>query len=318
MLVIAALLLLALAAVFLRPHRSEVLPAPLPVVSVAAPEITLSGTIQAAHVVNVPVPVDGAVDQFMADVGQHVLEGQVLARIKNPRFAAALQIAKLNVEQAQNHLNQLESALIAAQLEVSRCEADAMRVKSDLEQAEKAFERQQAMFREGVTPRLAYEKTEREYNSLKAAAQNLAATAKNATDRVDSSTKDLDPARKALAQKTSDLEDAEAGMAVGEVTSPADGVVIERRGKLLQPVTPAISDLFQIAGDPPALEVVAVIQSQMAARIQPGRTVEIEIASVPGPTVGTVRELKSGQVFIDIPNPSPALARDMAVQIRIK
>jgi multidrug resistance efflux pump len=319
MLVTAAMVLLALAAVgFFRFHRSKVPPAPLPVASVVAPEITLTGTIQDAHVVNVPVPVDGAVDQFVANVGQHVSEGQVLARIRNPRFAAALQMAKLDAEQAQNHLSQLESALIAARLEVSRSEADAMRVKSDLDQAEKAFDRQQTMFREGVTPRLAYEKAEREYNSLNAAAQNLATTAKNAADRVDSTTKELDPARKALAQKTSDLEDAEAEMAVGEVNSPADGVVIQRRGKLGQPVTPAISDLLQIAVDPPVLEVVAGIQSQMAARIHPGQTVEIEIASVPSPTAGTVRELKSGQVFIDIPNPSPGIARGMAVHIKIK
>ena len=319
MLVIAAMVLLALAAVgFFRPRRSEAPPAPLSVVSVAAPEITLTGTVQATHVVNVPVPVDGIVDQFMADVGQHVSEGQVLARIRNPRFAAALQMAKLDAEQAQNHLSQLESALIAARLEVSRSEADAMRVKSDLAQAEKAFERQQTMFQEGVTPRLAYEKAEREYNSLKAAAQNLAATAKNTADRVDSTTKELDPARKALAQKTSDLADAEAEMAVGEVNSPADGMVIERRGKLGQSVTPAISDLFQIAVDPPVLEVVAGIQSQMAARIHQGQTVEIEIASVPSPTAGTIRELKAGQVFIDIPNPSPTVARGMEVRIRIK
>lgn len=319
MLVIAAMVLLALAAVGIFTfHRSEAPPAPLPVASVAAPEITLTGTIQAAHVVNVPVPVDGAVDQFMANVGQHVSEGQVLARIRNPRFAAALQMAKLDAEQAQNHLSQLESALIAARLEVSRSEADAMHTKSDLDQAEKAFERQQTMFRDGVTPRLAYQKAEREYESLKAAAQNLATTAKKAADRVDSTTKELDPARRAVAQKTSDLEDAEAEMAVGEVNSPAEGVVIERRGKLGQPVATTISDLFQIAVDPPVLEVVAGVQSQMAGRIHLGQAVEIAIASVQSPMAGTVRELKSGQVFIDIPNLSPGVARGMAIHIRIK
>jgi len=162
----------------------------------------VTGIIQPVQVVNTPVPVDGTVEQFMADVGQHVSEGEVLARIRNPKRAAAQQMAKLDAEQAQNRLSQLESALLAARLEVSRSEADAMRIKSDLNQAEKTFERQKTMFQEGVTPRLAYEKAEHEYNSLKTAAQNLAATAKNAADRVDSTTKELEPARKALAQKT--------------------------------------------------------------------------------------------------------------------
>jgi hypothetical protein len=66
MLAIAAMVLLAFAAVgFFRFRRVEAPPVPRCVVSVAAPEITLIGTVQAAHVVNVPVPVDGALDHFM-------------------------------------------------------------------------------------------------------------------------------------------------------------------------------------------------------------------------------------------------------------
>ena len=66
-------------------------------------------------------------------------------------------------------------------------------------------------------------------------------------------------------------------MAAGEVNSPADGVVIARRGKLGQPVTTAISDLFQIAADPLTLEVVAAVEPQAAARIQSGQSAVIEL-----------------------------------------
>jgi len=317
MLAIAGVVALGLVAGgFVAFRRSPIAPALRRTVPVAPAEITLTGTIQAAHVINVPVPVDGTIDQFMADVGQHVTEGEVLARIRNPKRAAGQQVAKLEAEQAQNHLSQLESALIAARLEVSRSEADATRIELDLTQAEKTFERQKTMFQEGVTPRLAYEKAEHEYNSLKAAAQNLAEIAKNAADRVDSTTKELEPARKVLAQKTSELEDAGAEAAVGEVNSPTDGVVIARRGRLGQPVTPALTDLFQIAVDPLVLEAVANVEPQ--ARIQPGQAAALLIAGAGNPMTGTVREMKSGQVFIDIQNPSPLVQRGMAVQIKIK
>jgi multidrug resistance efflux pump len=321
--VLAIAVMLALAAVgFFAVRHSQathVKAVPVPPPALAAPsEIMLTGTIEAAQVVNVPVPIDGTIEQFMADAEQHVSEGEVLARIRNPRLVAAEQTAKLDAEQAQNRLSQLESALIAARLEVSRSEADAIRVKSQLEQAEKTFERQETMFREGVTPRLAYEKAEHEYNSLKTEAQNLAQTSKKAADRVDSATIELEPARKALAEKTSQLEDAEAEMAVGEVNSPADGVVIRRRGKQGQPVTPAMSDMFEIAVDPQALQAVAAIQPQSALRIQPGQTAELQIASAPSPIAGTVSQVKSGQVFIDIKNPLPAITRGMTVQVKIK
>lgn len=319
MLAIAGVVALGFAAGgFVAFHRSRVAPAPQRTIPVAPAEITLTGTIQPAQVMNVSVPVDGTIDQFMAAVGQHVSEGQVLARIRNAKRAAAQQIAKQDVEQVQSRLSQLESALIAARLEVSRSEADAMRIKSNLAQAEKTFDRQKTMFQEGVTPRMAYEKAEHEYNSLKAAAESLAEIAKNAADRVDLTTKELEPARKELAQKNADLEDAEAEAAVGEVNSPADGVVIERRGRLGQPVTVAVTDLFQIAVDPLVLEAVAAIQPQITARIQPGQVVAMLIAGSGNPITGTVRELKSGQVFIDIKNPPAAMTRGMTVQIKIK
>jgi multidrug resistance efflux pump len=318
---VVAVLAAAAGGFFLRSRspaaHAKVLPLPLPAIPVTA-ELTLAGTIQPAQVVNVPVPVDGTIEQFMASTGQHVSEGEVLARIKNPRLASAQQTAQLDAEQALNHLKQLESGLIAARLEVSRSEADAMRIQLELDKTEKTFERQQLMFREGVTPRLAYEKAEREYNSLKAEALNLSETAKKAGERVNSITAELDPARKELAQKTTDFEDAEAAAAVGEVNSSADGVVIARRGKMGERVTPAMSDLFQIAGDPPVLEAVARLDPEVAARVHPGQPVVIQIASVPTPATGTVRELKSGQVFVELTNPSPEVRVGIAVQIKIK
>jgi HlyD family secretion protein len=277
-------------------------------------EITLTGTVQAAHVVDVPVPVDGTVEQFLAEVGQHVSEGEVLARIKNPRLSAAQQLAKLNAEQAQNRLNQLEAALIAARLEVSRSEADASRVKSAVDQSEKAFERQQMMFREGVAPRLAYEKAEQEYKGWQVESQKLAETAKRAAEQVESTTKELEPARTAIAQSTSELEDAEAEMAAGEVNALADGVVIARRGKVGRQVTTATSDLFRIAADPQILEVVA----NTTARIKPGQSAAIQFGNVAGPITGTVREVKSGQVFLDIANPPPIVAPGMSVRVKIQ
>jgi HlyD family secretion protein len=295
-------------------------PAPLPIqMAAAAPaapaatEITLSGVVQPIQMVNVPAPLDGTIDQFMAAAGQHVSSGEVLARIRNPRLGADREAARLDAEQARNHLSQLESALIGARLEVSRSDADAIRVKSQVEQAEQTYQRQETMFREGVTPRLTFEKAEHEYNSLKTESQNLAAASAKAAAQVDTITNELGPARKALAQKTSDFEDAEAAAAVGEVNSPADGIVLARRGRPGENVTPAMGDLFQIAVDPVVLEVVASADVQAAARIRPGQPVAIQPA-----LTGTVREVKSGQVFIDFRNPPAAIKIGTTVQIKIK
>lgn len=319
---VGALALALATAMFLgyrRPQRGKSTPTTAPQSAgppSAAPkveEITLTGTIQPVQVVNVPAPVEGMIDEFMADAGQHVSAGQVLARIKNLKLTADLAAAQLDAEQARNHLSQLESALIAARLEVSRSEADAIRVKAEVDLAEKTFERQQSMFREGVTPRLTFEKAEQEYKALKAQSQNLEEASRKAAEQVDSITKQLDPARKTVAQKISDFEDAEAAAAVGEVNSPADGLVIARRGKPGEPVTRAMSDLFQIAVDPLVVQAVASIDPRAALRVKLGEPVAVD----PGGT-GKVREMNAGQVFIDLANRAPETKLGATVQIRIK
>lgn len=318
----AVIVMLAIAAAFYL-YRSSSAPHPK---IVAAPqtaqhvpaEITLAGKIQAVKVVDVPTPVDGVIDQFLANVGQAVSEGELLARIHSPKLAAAQQAAQLDAQRTQSLVSELEAALMAARLEVSRSEADAMRTKLELERAEKEYTRQQMLIREGVTPRLVYEKAEQDYTALKAQSQRLADVSKQAAERAASLVQEVESARRAFDQKRSELEETEAELAAGEVNSPVDGVVVARHGQAGEIVTRAVTDLFQIAVDLTALEVVASVEPQVAERIHAGQPAAIEIPGVPGTFPATVREVKSGQVLVDFISSSPTVRPGMAAQVRIK
>src|ERR1700730_889579 len=100
-------LVAAIAAAFFltrtRPHAVSTQPAQAPTVSTPAPvpttpEVTVSGQVQAANAVNVPAPVDGTIEDLMANVGDVVIEGKLLARIKNPKLASAESTAQSEAE----------------------------------------------------------------------------------------------------------------------------------------------------------------------------------------------------------------------------
>src|SRR5260370_16972041 len=128
-------------------------PSPPPVVATLPPEISITGKIEATKVVSVPVPVDGIIEQFVADVDDDVVPGDVLARIKNSKIAAAQQKTEEVAGRARIRVETLETALISAELEASRSEADAARPTLQFEKAEKTYEREQKLMREGITPR---------------------------------------------------------------------------------------------------------------------------------------------------------------------
>jgi multidrug resistance efflux pump len=293
-------------------------PAPTKPVAVAPPsEIIFTGKIQATKVVSVPVPVDGTIEQLVADVDDDVVAGDVLARIKSPKIAAQQKTEDV-AGRARNRVEALETALITAELEASRSEADATRAKLEFEKAEKTFEHEQLLMNQGITPRLVYEKAQQEYNTLKAQTQELSETAKKAAERMTSLKAELETARKAAEQKANDSENAQSTIIAGEVRSPVEGVVIARRGKQGDPVTRKIKDFFQIAVNLAALQAVIAPQPQELQRIRAGQTAAIEIADTPGSTPGKVREIKAGQVFIDFTSPSLSTRPGMNAQVKIK
>ena len=316
----------AAAALFLsrsKPQAAPPPPAQAPQVSAPAPtpeplEITVSGQVQAAKTVNVSATVDGTIQELMADVGDVVIEGKLLARIKNPKLAAGEEIIQSETERARNRINELEAALIGARLEVSRSAADQTRTKLELEKAEKEYQKQQFMFRQGITARLVFEKSQQEYNALKTDAERLDEASKNAVNRVSSLTDELQAAHKDLDQKKAALDEAHAESGAGDVRSPAEGIIVARCCQVGESVTAASTNLFQIAGDLTALQVTAAADSATIEKIHPGQPAAIEIANVPGTIAGKVREVKPDNVTIDFASPSPAVRPGMTARVKIK
>ena len=320
MVVAGASILVIAVATFFTFRRSHTTPPKVvpPVQAVAPPpapaEISLTGKIQATKVVNVAPPVDGTIEQFVTDVGDDVTEGEVLARIKNIKLENAQEKQQLDVERAQNQVSGLEAAVRNARLEVSRSEADAARSKGEFERAEKEYAKQQMMIREGVTPRLVFEKAQQDYNRLKVESDSMADVAAKAAERVAALTRELESARKNFTQRQMALEQSGGEEATGEVYAPADGVVIARRGQQGEQVTRKMADLFQIAVELNALEVAVPADT---SQIRVGQAAVIEVKDVPGTITGKVREIKASQAFVAFTNTSAAVRPGMTAQVRI-
>lgn len=292
-----------------------------PTASSAIPsEIRLAGTIRARQVVPVAAPIDGILEQFMVEPGQEVFEGQLLARIRNAGLDAAQQAAQSDLERVEGRVRGLESSLIAARLEASRARAEAERVRDEYEKARRTFERQQFLFREGATPRLVFERAQKEFEAAREQMESVESLARVAEDRVASLNKELDGARVLLEEKRQALEEARQNLAATEVHSPVDGVLLSRSKQVGDAVGPHVRDLFQIAVDLSLLEVVLEPEPPLLERIRPGQPALVEILE--GPASGLLGRVlaveKNGQVVVEFGNPSPAVKPGMSAHVRIR
>lgn len=299
--------------------REKPAPAATAAASEAPPsELTVPGVIRARHVVLVGAPIDGTLEAMDLLDGQEVFEGQLLARVRSQRLDVELEEAKLEAERLQERVNSLDSQLIAARLEASRAEADAARARAALAIAEKDYLRQKTLLAEGATPRLTYEKAEREYQALKSEAEALAGMAQTTQARLEVTQKNLDEARRLLAEKERDLETVESRIQEGAIHSPVDGVLLSHRAGPGDEVTAEMKDLFQIAVSLAELNFVAPITPDQEKRVQAGQPVIIQIAELGGlPAEGVIKSASKGELVVEFTSPGAAVRPGLSAQARV-
>jgi multidrug resistance efflux pump len=289
-------------------QRSE--PAP------AEPAADLPGRIQPKTVVAVAAPLEGTIEAFYVEPGQPVIQGQLLGRIRSPKMEAAEQQARLDLDTAQARAASLSNDQLAAKLEVSRAAAEQSRARADVDRLDKAYERQKGLWAAGATPRLTFEKAEKDAKDARTQLETLDTVAKVAAGHIEQVTHDLESVSQTVTEKTAALDRAKADLNAGELHSPADGILLARHGDIGQPVNPSTQDLLQIATDLTMLQVTVTPLPDVLPRVQPGQSAVVRLAD--GEYNGTVREIRGADVVIDFTVPTALTRLDMAAQVRIK
>jgi multidrug resistance efflux pump len=299
-----------------KPKPVHVTAAPPPVI---ATEANLTGRVAPRIVVSVSAPMEGAIEAYFLDVNQPVYKDQLLGRIHNPQAGTAVEQAQLALDTAQTRVTTLTGQQLAAKLEVSRAEADQSRARSDLERLEKNYQKQKGLWDAGATPRLTFEKAEKDYNQAKEAIEKQSGAAGDAEARAKQMTADLDAANAAVEKATAALEHAKADLSNGEIHSPADGIIVARKGAPNDPVDLTTADLFQIATDLTQLQITLTPTPAELAHIHAGQPAAIRVPELsPDEIPGIVRGVSASQITVEFTSPSAATKLDLAAQVKIK
>jgi HlyD family secretion protein len=282
-------------------------------------DINLQGKIRPQQVVSVIAPLEGIIGAFFVEIGQEVFEGQLLARITNEGLEEGQQAARRDYEGAQSRVNSLESEIIAARLEASRAQADESRARGEFERLDRLYQRQKMLFAEGATPKLAYEKAGRDFETAQSEFRNLQDVSANAEARVNEILKRLDAEKKTLLEKSGELDSAKSRTGATEVVSPVQGMVVARNGDVGQATAPDKGDLLQIATHLSELEVALDPDPPTLQRIRPGQAALIVLADQAGEGIaGSVKGVQGNQAIVAFTSPNPAVKPGMTAQVRIR
>ncbi len=236
--------------------------------------ISATGTVEPEEVIDVGAQVAGQILSFGQDVNGHIVDygsqvaaGTVLARIDDSLYAS----------EAANALAQVQ----AAQAGVQRAEADLEQFKAKLNQTERDWRRAEKI---GPSEALAQASFDAYRSAYEAAKANVAVGQAAILQ-----------ARAGLAQAQAVQSRAKRNLSYCTITSPVNGVIIDRRVNIGQTVVASLNapSLFLIAKDLTRMQVWVAVNEADIGKIHPGQPVTFSVDAFPGETFrGTVGKVR--------------------------
>ena len=225
--------------------------------------ISASGTVEPEELVNVGAQVSGKIMSFgndadgkLVDYGSRVTAGMLLATIDEVLYDAALREAKAAKLQA-------ETSILSAEANLKQSKAKA--VLSELN-----WKRAQELYPKGALSKSSYDTCE---------ADHLTAQASIAVAEAG-----IEQAKAQLAIAEAALVRAERNLSYCVITSPVDGVIIDRRVSVGQTLVSnmSASTIFLIAKDLKKMQVWVSVNEADIGSIYPGMPVAFNVDAFPG------------------------------------
>ena len=236
--------------------------------------ISASGTVEPEELVNVGAQVNGKIMSFGTDAEgkkidyrSQVKAGMVLAQIDDVLYAAELRQCKAEKLQA-------EAAIVAGKADIRQAKARELL-------AERNWQRAQELYNKKAMAKSDFDAAESEWHSTQA---------------------DTAAAEAALKKYEAQLAIAEAALVKAQrnmdycvITSPVDGIIIDRRVSVGQTVVSnmSASSIFLIAKEFKKMQVWVSVNEADIGSIKPGMPVEFTVDAFPGTTFsGEVHKIR--------------------------
>ena len=225
--------------------------------------ISATGTVEPEELVNVGAQIGGMITEFgrdtdgkPVDYGSKVKAGAVLARIDDSLYAAECDSAK--------------AALLQAEAAIASAQANLKQAQAKLDLAKSNWDRIKVLKHRDIASQSESDTALSDYNAAQAAVNLAEASIKEAE-------------AKQTAAKAA-LSKAERNLSYCTITSPVDGVIIDRRVNIGQTVNASMNapSLFLIARDLKRMQVWVSVNEADIGEIRPGGKAEFTVDAFPG------------------------------------
>ena len=257
--------------------------------------VSSTGLLQAVVTVQVGSQVSGRIQELHADFNSVVKKGQTLAIIDPANFEAQLERAKASLATAEAAVKSAAANLINREAELESARANVEVGEVNLQEAERELKRSRELYEAEVISDRDLENAQAAFDQAKARLSQNHAQVSQVEASIRSAHAQNDQAAANVQQAKASLTMAQVDLHYTNITSPIDGVVIERNVDIGQTVAASFQApvLFLIANDLAKMQVIAQIDEADIGAISEMAQVDFAVDAFPGQSFeGKITEIR--------------------------
>ena len=257
--------------------------------------VSSTGLLQAVVTVQVGSQVSGRIQELHADFNSVVKKGQTLAIIDPANFEAQLERAKASLATAKAAVKSAAANLINRKAELESARANVQVGEVNLQEAERELKRSRELYEADVLSDRDLENAQALFDQAKARLSQNRAQVSQVEASIRSAHAQNDQAAANVQEATASLKMAQVNLHYTNITSPIDGVVIERNVDIGQTVAASFQApvLFLIANDLTKMQVIAQIDEADIGAISEMAQVDFAVDAFPGQSFeGKISEIR--------------------------
>ncbi len=216
--------------------------------------------------IRIGVPVTGILKQILIHEGDHVVRGDVLARLDNADYAASLAKADADLQLAQAELQRVVNGALPAARAATL--ANVQEMEAVEKNAAAALDRRRVLRAQGVVSQELLEQAQREY--AVAQQQHKAALEKYALINDPARQEDVAVAQARVAAAQAAREQAQAMLDKTVIKSPIDGTVLRINRRIGELLSVYVDQPIMVLGDLSTLNVRAEVDEADIAKLRNG------------------------------------------------
>lgn len=264
--------------------------------------IASTGRLTPVNTVEVGSQVSGNIRSILVDYNSEVKKDQILAHIESALYAGQVDQAAAQLEKARSEQIEARNAVAAARGALHSAEAQLFAAQAALDDTERNYFRLNTLAERRIIAGAERDTALARRDQARGAVRMAEAQIESAEAQLERALAHKKNAAANVAEKQAGLELARTKLDYCTITSPIDGIVIQRNVDPGQTVAATLQSplLFTIAEDLKRMQVEVDVSEADVGRIEAGQTVEFNVDAYPDITFGaTVRQIRNSATNIN-------------------